>query len=142
MNVINAKFFLIAAGLLILSGAFLGCGTNPGNAATATPVPLPSATTIRLVTPLPTRTITLTPTPAPAGTATPVIAEVTLRWDGALIADVDDVLDIVLHLKQHPGIEGGTGDEIQITVRYNPRLVTPEEIRRILEDLGFRTHKP
>lgn len=66
-----------------------------------------------------------------------------LRWDaGAIISDVDDVSDMVTHLKNNPGIVGGFGDEAAITIIYDPRQVTVERIRRILADMGFPTKSP
>jgi len=65
---------------------------------------------------------------------------VILRWDaGAIISDVDDVSDMVTHLKNTPGIIDGFGDEAEITILYDPQQVTVERIRRILEEMGFPT---
>lgn len=63
-----------------------------------------------------------------------------LRWaPGVIIADIDDVSDMVVMLKHHPGIVGGFGDETQITVLYDPQVTTPDVIRRHLADMGFPT---
>jgi len=68
---------------------------------------------------------------------------VLLRWDaGAIIADVDDVSDMVTHLKNTPGVIDGFGDEAQITILYDPQQVTVERIRRALADMGFPTRSP
>ncbi|HKW79191.1 MAG TPA: hypothetical protein VJQ09_08810, partial [Candidatus Limnocylindria bacterium] len=76
--------------------------------------------------------------PAPTGSAR--TSEVVLRWaPGVNIADIDDVSEIVVQLKHHPGIVGGFGDETQITVVYDPQLTTPDAIRRFLTDMGFPT---
>lgn len=116
--------------------SIVGCVASPAGVPTAT------LTAVRSSTPAPTRTATPTRSPSPAVTATSVLAEITLRWDGAIIADADDVHDIVLRLKSTPGIIDGTGDEIQITIRYDPQIITPDKIQRILADLGFPTRKP
>lgn len=113
-----------------------GCVASPAGVPTAT------LTAVRSSTSAPTRSATLTRSPSRVVTATRVLAEITLRWDGAIIADADDVHDIVLHLKNTPGIIDGTGDEIQITIRYDPQIITPEKIQRVLADLGFPTRRP
>lgn len=66
-----------------------------------------------------------------------------LRWTGgAHIADVDDVMDIGLRLQAYPGIIGSYGDEIQITVTYDPTKTNPAAIQRALSDLGYQTAPP
>lgn len=71
------------------------------------------------------------------------MAEVTFRWDvGTNITDVDDVTELTVRLKDRPGIQGAFGDEIQITVSYDPAVTTPEKIRGILADLGFPVKPP
>jgi hypothetical protein len=59
---------------------------------------------------------------------------------GTNIADIDDVYDMITHLKNTPGIIDGFGDEGQITVVYDPRLINPEGIRRLLAEMGYPTN--
>ena len=79
----------------------------------------------------------------PTASRNPAHAEVILRWDaGAIISDIDDVTDMVTHLRNTPGIIDGFGDESQITILYDPQLTTVEKIRRTLQDMGFPTRSP
>jgi hypothetical protein len=71
-----------------------------------------------------------------------VLAQLTLRWVNTIFADTDDMIEIVVHLKETPGIIDGTGNEIEIIILYDPALVTPEKIQRILLDLGYQTSRP
>ena len=118
-----------------LVGALLvACGTSASPS--LSPAPTPAAQT-------PPATATPT-TPArtspPVATRNPANAEVLLRWaPGVNISDIDDVSDIITHLKNTPGIVDGFGDEAQITILYDPQRITPEKIRGILADMGFRT---
>jgi hypothetical protein len=65
---------------------------------------------------------------------------VVLRWTGGHhIADVDDVSEIVTRLQAYPGIIGGYGDEIQITITYDPARTNPDAIQRVLSDFGYQT---
>ena len=85
------------------------------------------------------------PTPSPVQTATksPAFAELVLRWEaGTLIADIDDVSELVTRLRDTPGIVDGYGDEIQITILYDPQKITSDAIQRKLADMGFPTRKP
>lgn len=85
---------------------------------------------------------TLTPV-APPPTQTLNSAEVTFRWDlGTIITDVDDVTELAVRLRDRSGIIGAYGDEIQITVVYDPQQTAPEKIERVLADLGFPVKKP
>jgi hypothetical protein len=106
---------------------------------------VPAAPLLPTVTQGPQATFTPRPTPSPAPSATkgPAYAVVTLRWNGGpSIADVDDVMEIASRLKEHPGIIDGYGDEIQITITYNPQLTSPAAIQKILLDSGYPTRAP
>jgi len=59
-----------------------------------------------------------------------------------MISDVDDVSDIITHLKNIPGIVDGFGNEAEITILYDPQLITVDRIRHTLEDMGFPTRSP
>jgi hypothetical protein len=71
-----------------------------------------------------------------------VLAELNLLWVNTIFADTDDMIEIVLHLKETPGIINGNGNEIEIIILYDPALITPEKIQRILLDLGYQTRRP
>jgi hypothetical protein len=119
----------------------VGCGADPS----AAPNPSPAATPVQPPTTVPRPTLTPRPIPSPAPTATkgPAYAELVLRWDGATgIADVDDVMEIAGRLRNYTGIIDGYGNEIEITILYDPQQTTPEAIQRILLDFGYKTHRP
>ncbi len=134
----SATFF----SLLIVACLLSGCGTS--SSATPSGATL-VATPVRTSIPAQTSTLTLrviTPT-LPVSTQAPNRAEVIFRWDaGVVIADIDDISDLAIHLRDRPGIVDAFGDEIQITVIYDSQLTTPEKIRQILADMGFPTRKP
>jgi len=119
-----------------LVGALLiACSTS------ASPSPNPALTPAAQTPPAAATPPTPAPrTSPPVATRNPANAELLLRWaPGVNISDIDDVSDIVTHLKNNPGIVDGFGDEAQITILYDPQRITPEAIRRILADMGFRT---
>ncbi len=122
--------------LLLLVWLASGCGTNPTPSlpsATLAPSPVQAAT-------LSLRTVTPT---LPSPTRSSNSAEVTFRWDvGTIITDVDDVTELAVRLMERPGILGAYGDELLITVVYDPQQTTPERILRVLDDLGFPAKKP
>jgi len=119
-----------------LAGALLlACG--PSAAPSATPAP-----TLAVQTQTPATTAPAS-SPSPAATANPTRAEVLLKFaPGTNIADVDDVYDMLTHLKSSPGIHDGFGNELEITVVYDPRQITVEKIRALLEEMGYKTLPP
>ena len=122
----------------LVGALLLTCG--PGAAPSVSPAPTPAAQSSQ--TPAATA-LTSTTAPTPTATAAPERAEVLLRFaPGTNIADIDDITDMVLHLKSTPGIHDGFGDEGQITIVYDPRLITVERIRRLLEEMSYPTLPP
>ena len=124
---------VLATGLLVAVWFLSGCGTNPTATLVLTPGPVRTATlALKTITPV-----------LPPPTRASNVAEVTLRWDaGTNITDVDDVTELAVRLREKTGIMGAYGDEIQITVVYDPEQTTPEKIRGILKDLGFPAKLP
>ena len=125
--------------VVALVGALLvSCG--PAAAPSVTPAP----TTQSSQTPAtPASTSAATSAPSPTSAPNAARAEVLLRFaPGTNIADVDDITDMVLHLKSTPGIHDGFGDEGQITIVYDPRLITVEKIRALLEEMSYKTLPP
>jgi hypothetical protein len=120
----------------IFSGALVGCAASTPPAST----PAPTVTALRTASPAASPAATrASPTvvPVPSGARR---SEVILRWAaGVNIADIDDVSEIIIQLKNFPGIFGGFGDETQITVVYDAQLTTPDVIRRHLADMGYPT---
>jgi hypothetical protein len=122
----------------VVGALLLACG--PGAAPSVSPAPTPAAQSSG--TPAATGRASTT-APAPAATPSATRAEVLLRFaPGTNIADVDDITDMVTHLKSTPGIHDGFGDESQITIVFDPRQVTVEQIRRLLEEMSYRTLPP
>jgi hypothetical protein len=118
----------------LLGALVLACG--PGAAPSVSPAPTPAAQSSGT----PVATAPASTTAPPAATPSPVRAEVLLRFaPGTNISDIDDVYDMITHLKNTPGILDGFGDENQITVVYDPRQVTVEHIRRLLEEMSYPT---
>lgn len=127
--------------LFLITAVTLACG-----AASAPPASTNTATTAPAATTAPTASVPQT-SPARTAAATPSrnpgSAEVTLRWEaGTNVGDIDDVTDIINHLKEKPGIEGGYGDELQIVIAYDAQKINVEQIRRLLSDMGFPTKAP
>ena len=126
----------------LVGALLLSCG--PAAAPSVTPAP----TSVVQSSPTPAATrpaSTSTPSSAPSPTSAPnaARAEVLLRFaPGTNIADIDDITDMVLHLKSTPGIHDGFGDEGQITIVYDPRLITVEKIRALLEEMSYKTLPP
>lgn len=113
----------------------LACG--PGAAPTVSQAPTLAAQTQTPATTAPAATS------APPATANPTRAEVLLKFaPGTNIADVDDVYDMLTHLKSSPGIHDGFGNELEITVVYDPRQITVDKIRALLEEMGYKTLPP
>lgn len=85
----------------------------------------------------PTEEPTQTPPAAPVNTPPP-LEEVRLVWapGGVPPSDSDDVDGIVLEIKRHDGIMDGRGNEIEITVMYDPTIITLEEIQAIFRSIG------
>lgn len=119
-----------------LMGALLiACGQ--GAAPTVTPTLVQSSAAPATTAPASTSA------PSAIATSNPTRAEVFLRFaPGTNISDVDDIYDMLTHLKNTPGIHDGFGNEIEITVVYDPRLITVEKIRALLEEMSFPTLPP
>jgi hypothetical protein len=123
----------LAVGLLLVV-----CGPSAAPSVTTAPTPAAQATpTLAATAPASTAA------PTPSATVASTRAEVHLRFaPGTNIADVDDITDIVTHLKNNPGIHDGFGDEGQITIVYDPRLITVDKIRALLEEMSYKTLPP
>jgi len=115
----------------------LACGSGAG------PSPSPVATPAAQSSQTPVATAPASTTAPPAATTASARADVLLRFaPGTNIADVDDITDMVSHLKNTAGIHDGFGDESQITIVYDPQLITVERIRRLLEEMSYPTLPP
>ena len=122
----------------LVGALLLACG--PAAAPSVTPAPATAAQSSQSPA---TTAPASTASPTPAATPTSARADVLLHFaPGTNIADVDDITDIVTHLKSTPGIHDGFGDEGQITIVYDPRQITVERIRQLLEEMSFKTLPP
>jgi len=122
----------------VVGALLLACGQAA--APSVSPAPTPAAQSSG--TPAATAPASTT-APTPTATSAPARAEVLLRFaPGTNIADIDDITDMVLHLKSTPGIHDGFGDEGQITIVYDPRQITVEKIRSLLEEMSYPTLPP
>jgi hypothetical protein len=139
--------------LVLLAALFLAnCSpeatstTAPATAAPASPteepasIPTeePSAVPTEEPTAAPTEEPTTTPIPEPTSTPPPR-EEIYFVWapGGVTPADSDDVDGIVQDVTTREGIIRGNGNEIGITIVYDPTLITIEEI---LEVFGSIAH--
>lgn len=135
---------------LFITLLIAGCGgaaTPPSDPTSAPPTEAPAAVPTEAPTAAPTEepvaTSTAEPTMAPLATVTSALApstveDVRFTWapGGVPPSDSDDVDAIVLELRDHAGILGGRGNEIAITVEYDPTIITVEEIQEILRSMG------
>lgn len=125
--------------IALVGALLLACG--PSAAPSVSQAPTLAAQTQSPATTAPARATTSAP--SPAATANPTRAEVLLKFaPGTNIADVDDVYDMLTHLKSTAGIHDGFGNELEITVVYDPRQITVEKIRALLEEMGYKTLPP
>lgn len=118
---------LILASLAVLAGCGGGATSAPATsvpAATSTPAPPPA-------TPVPAAPAT----PAPAATPTPVTESVTFEFVNEL-ATLEELEDMALELEEVEGIKGISGNEVSITIRYDPELLTVEELRTTMAQKG------
>lgn len=118
-----------------------GCGGGGAAAPTSAPATaVPTAAPTEAPTAVPTEAPTEAPAAVPTDTPAPQSeANVKFRWSpaGNLPADSDDVDDIVREVRgRHEGIVNGYGNEIGLTIIYNPTLITVEEVAAILDDIG------
>jgi len=142
---------ILAALLLASCGPAATPTTAPETAPTALPTEAPASNLTEEPTAEPTQEPTAVPTeeptatPIPEPTATPEPREeVYFVWGegGVHPSDSDDVDVIILDLKQQDGILGGGGNEIGITVSYNPTIITVEEIQEVLKSIGHPVDLP
>jgi len=138
------RSFLIVC--FILLGAIVVAGCGGGAAApenvpdTAVPAESPTEAPTQAPAEAPTEAPPEAPTEVPTDTPVPEPKEsIRFKWDpsGNLPADSDDVDDIVGEIRRsQEGITGGFGNEVGITVLYNPTLITVEEIMETLGSIG------
>lgn len=139
---ISQRAFIMS---LLLAGLLLaGCGGSATVPATvirltatrspATNAPVPPATTSR--SPAQTPAPAATPTSAPAATSTSAGETITLEFTSTLstVEEMDHIRDL---LQDTEGILAITGTEVSITITYDPNILTVEDLRGKLEEIGY-----
>lgn len=132
------KCFLNLCLMLLGIVALAGCGRGEADTpASASPTAGPTETPVATPTVAPTATPTEAPTATPTNTPRPQ-AQVYFEWaaGGVRPADSDDVDAIVLDVTRHEGIVDGSGNEIGITIKYDPTLIDVEEIQDVFKSIG------
>jgi hypothetical protein len=107
--------------------------TACGGAAEPTPTPPPPTPTPAPPTPAPP---TATPTPAATPTPEKQLEEVTLEFQ-TTVPSIEDAERVLHNLEVEEGVEGGIASETSLTIRYDPELITVEEMRQFVERQGF-----
>jgi hypothetical protein len=107
--------------------------TTAPAASTATSAPAATSTTAA-----PTAAPTNTSAPAASPTAEGSSERVSFNWAAGSVppADADDGAEIVAELMTHEGVLSGVADESVLTVRFDPDLITIEEIIAIMAQMG------
>lgn len=107
--------------------------TACGGAAEPTATPPPPTPTTAPPTPAPA-----TSTPTPAATPTPEVAleSVTLEFQSA-VPSIEDAERVLHSLEEKDGVKDGVASENSLTIRYDPELITVEEMRQFVERQGF-----
>lgn len=125
------KNFLAAMIALLILIALLvtACGGTEPPTPTAPP-PTP--------TPVPPTPEPPTPTPAPAATPTPevLLERATLEFRTTL-PSIEDAEAILHSLQEEEGVKDGRANEDALDIRYDPEVITLEEIRAFVERQGF-----
>lgn len=147
----NLKRNVITFLFLIILIALTGCGggaqateppapspTLPPAQATSLPEPTEAAPeptaeppTATAEPPTPTSE---PPTAPPEPTATPVSEQVTLKFVTPL-GTIEELEPIIMLLEEREGILGGFGSEVEITITYDPEILTVEGVISLMEEI-------
>lgn len=138
---------VVASAGLVMMVAIVLVSCTPAGAATATqaptqgpPTPTTGAPNSTPTEPAPTAAPIDVPTATTAAgaTATTPRESVSFRWAPGSVtpSDADDVADLLIDLRTHDGILGGSGDENGIMIFYDPTVITVEEIMALFDSIG------
>lgn len=140
-------------GLLILTGCTaVPAAPPPAPPPTETPVPEPTETPVPEPTETPVPEDTATPVPEPTETPVPEDTETPVPEDTAAdepvterieldfvtpLSTVEEVDDIESLLHDVEGIISIRGNEVGLTITYDPAILTPDDVRQQMSNIGF-----
>jgi hypothetical protein len=111
--------------------SLVGCAGGSTAVPTSAPVAVPTATPAPTATPIPATTAT----PAPTVTPEPAGEKVSFNFVTQL-STAEEGDDIQRALHDVEGILSIRGDEFGLTITYDPKIITPEELRQKLAQIG------
>ena len=126
---------LVMLGLVSLMGCGRGAAEEPTSTPADTATSVPTATATSAPTDTPTPAPTATPLPAPTATPEPVGERVSLEFVNQL-STAEEGEDIEMALHDVEGILSIRGDEFGLTITYDPDIITPDEVRQALAQIG------
>jgi hypothetical protein len=127
------KNFLITIVTTLIMITLLATACGGAEPAAPTSTPPPPTPTPAPPTPAPA---TATPTPAAAPTPEVALEKVTLDFQ-TTVPSIEDAEAVLHSLEEQEGVKDGIASEDSLTVRYDPELITVEEIREFVERQGF-----
>lgn len=129
---------LILVSLIVLAG----CGSGDNDSGSNSPSNDPSANEAPATEVLPTEAPPTEAPPEPTEipptiepTATEVTAKVSFDFvtEFGTIEELDPLLE---ELEQIEGILGATGSEFNVTITYDPDILTEDALRKIMKEIG------
>lgn len=137
---------IVTTALLVIILLVAGCGGSEPEPAAQPTEPPPTATapaptdTPEPPTPTPEPPTPEPPTSTPEPTATPTpevtLEKVSLEFQ-TTVPSIEDAERVLRLLEEEPGIKDGIASEVSLDIRYDPELITLEEIRSFIESKGF-----
>lgn len=127
---------IVVLSLILLVSVFLaGCG---GGEAAPTPAPAPAATSTPEPAATPAPTSAPTPTPVPADTPTPEPSGEQIKLEFVTpLSTAEQGEDIQQQLHDVEGILSIRGDEFGLTIKYDPDVITPDDLKQQMSVIGF-----
>ncbi len=132
------KVFVIFCMVLVAMGLLTAC--RRGTSSSSTPaLPSPTATTRPPTATLPLPTATQLPPP----TSTPEEAGLEKHKFTFVspLGTQEESEPIENTLAGLPGIKEASVDEVSVTVKYDPKMITLEEVQKAIESLGYEVKR-